>query len=152
MAQAHNNTPAMARRSRIPSIFAPTRARRVWLPVAPKKCHGAGCQRQVAASLRTLHDSTLEEFSLFLLWLLAKRAVDGIDGNRRHHAVAFAIGMPAIMRPSISPVIWPLMPRLTKSRPEKYSVNRQPSVIESPRNTTRGVFDEGGPSRALSSA
>src|SRR5438034_3361149 len=97
MAQAHNNTPAMARRSRIPSIFAPTRARRVWLPVAPKKCHGAGCQRQVAASLRTLHDSTLEEFSLFLLWLLAKRAVDGIDGNRRHHAVAFAIVMQAVI-------------------------------------------------------
>jgi hypothetical protein len=67
-------------------------------------------------------------------------------------AAGFSSITSAIMRPSISPVIWPLMPRLTKSRPEKYSVRRQPSVIESPRNTTRGEFAEDGPRRALSSA
>ena len=45
----------------------------------------------------------------------------------------------AFIRPSISPVIWPLMPRLTKSRSGKYSLRRQPSVMESPRNTMRGL-------------
>src|SRR6266446_3656406 len=87
----------MARRSRIPSILAPTHARRVWLPAARRKCHGADYHRQVAASLRTLHGNALEEFALFLLGLLAERAIDGIDGNRRHHAVAFAVGMQAIV-------------------------------------------------------
>src|SRR5437867_43710 len=43
----------------------------------------------------------------------------------------------AFMRPSISPVIWPPIPRLTYGLPGKYSFRRHPSVIESPKNTTR---------------
>ena len=45
----------------------------------------------------------------------------------------------ALKRPSIWLVTWPVMPRLRKSRPVKYSFKCQKSVMESPRKTTRGA-------------
>src|SRR5512132_3191904 len=87
----------MARRSRILSILTPTRARRVRLPAARR---GNAMVQTVTDRLPrpcALNRNALEEFALLLFRLLVERAVDGIDGNRRHHAVAFAVGMQAII-------------------------------------------------------
>src|SRR5690349_23052305 len=90
----------MARRSRILSIFAPTRAKRGWLRAPREKCPGTGVTHRwpgPSALEEQLFKLGSEEFALFLLRLLAERAVNGVQGHRRHHAIAFAVGMQAVI-------------------------------------------------------
>src|SRR5258708_32688149 len=53
--------------------------------------------RMVTGNSRTTLNCALKELAFFLLRLLAQLAIDGIDGHRRHHAIAFAVRMQAVV-------------------------------------------------------
>src|SRR5258708_7629366 len=54
--------------------------------------------RRVTGNSRTTLNCALKELALFLLGLLSsQRAIDGIDGYGRHHAIAFAVRMQAVV-------------------------------------------------------